>query len=73
MPKLPRITPKKLLSVLSHQGFYIKRQRGSHCILENANGRYTVVPLHTKDIPPGTLRGILRDIDISLEKFIHLL
>ncbi|MEQ1561637.1 MAG: type II toxin-antitoxin system HicA family toxin [Nitrospira sp.] len=30
MPKLPRITPRKLLRILLKLGFYVHHQSGSH-------------------------------------------
>ena len=38
---------------------------GSHNII--------VIPLHTHDLPKGTLRGILNDAELSVEDFIELL
>lgn len=74
MPKLPSISGKELIRALEQFGFAVKRQTGSHVILEHADGRMTVVPVHgKKDLPPGTLRGILRDIDISPRDLKNLL
>jgi predicted RNA binding protein YcfA (HicA-like mRNA interferase family) len=36
------------------------RQRGSHLVVR-AGGCTTVIPLHTGDIPEGTLRAIEKD------------
>lgn len=61
MPKLPAITPKKLVSFLKKQGFFIDRQSGSHMILIHSDKqRRVVVPIHTKDVPKGTLLSILK-------------
>jgi predicted RNA binding protein YcfA (HicA-like mRNA interferase family) len=68
MPKLPRLTPRKLVAALRRLGFFVDRQRGSHAILRHPDGRMTVVPLHAKDMPTGTLGGILHDIDVSSEE-----
>lgn len=73
MPKLPVVTPKKLISALKRLGFYIDRQRGSHAVLVHADGRITVVPMHGKDLPPGTLHGILADIDVPVDALIESL
>jgi predicted RNA binding protein YcfA (HicA-like mRNA interferase family) len=32
-----------------------------------------VVPVHKKDLPPGTLRSIIRQAGLSEEEFIRLL
>jgi predicted RNA binding protein YcfA (HicA-like mRNA interferase family) len=73
MPKLPVVSPKKLVSALKRLGFYVLRQRGSHLILVHVDGRMAVIPMHGSDIPPGTLRGILSDMDLSVETLIETL
>lgn len=74
MPPLPNLKIKELLRILRLAGFFIKRQTGSHIILKHPNGRRTVVPFHQgKDLPTGTLRAILNDVDISVAELIRLL
>ncbi len=75
MPKLPVVTPKKMIRALSRLGFdiYSKMGRGSHIMMAHADGRKTIVPMHSKDIPAGTLLAILKDIRISKEEFIKAL
>jgi predicted RNA binding protein YcfA (HicA-like mRNA interferase family) len=56
MPKLPSLTPKKIIKVLERKGFVLDRTKGSHHLYLNAEKkRRVVVPLHKKDLPPGTL------------------
>lgn len=60
-------TPKKLVKLLNQNGFVFIRQNGSHAIFRNdEKTRKVVVPMHSKDIPKGTLRAILKDADIEL-------
>lgn len=61
MPKLPVITPKRLLAILKKNNFVIDHISGSHYILYNKykNLRVTV-PFHRKDIPKGTLLTIIK-------------
>ncbi len=73
MPKLPRVTPRALIAALLRQGFFRDRQRGSHLLLQHPDGRRTVIPLHARDLPSGTLHGILRDIDCTVDDLIGLL
>lgn len=66
MPKLPVISGKELIRALEKFGFVSVRQSGSHVIMEHADGRVTTVPVHgKKGIPIGTLKAILRDVDVS--------
>lgn len=70
MPKLSPIRGKELISILLKQGFIIIRQKGSHVRLEHPDGRKTSVPIHSgESVHIGLLRKILRDIQITPEKF----
>ena len=73
MPKLPIITPLKLLKVLEGIGFENIGGSGSHCVMKHADGRRTTIPMHGRDIPKGTLLAILRDSEISKDEFIIFL
>lgn len=73
MTKLPRVSVDKVIKTLRRAGFQIVRQRGSHLILEHADGRMTIVPMHRgEDIGVGLLRKILRDAELTLEEFQNL-
>jgi predicted RNA binding protein YcfA (HicA-like mRNA interferase family) len=50
---------------------FVRQAPGSHEIWRNqANGNFTVIPRHGgRDLPTGTLRAILRQLDISPEEF----
>jgi predicted RNA binding protein YcfA (HicA-like mRNA interferase family) len=61
-----------MVRFLELQGFTIVRIRGSHHVLARANTR-TTVPVHgSHTLRSGTLRGILRDIEMSPAKFTEL-
>lgn len=67
MPKIPRLTPRKLIQLLKKNGFLLDHTTGSHYIFYHpVTGRRVTVPYHTKDIPIGTLHSILRQAEISL-------
>jgi predicted RNA binding protein YcfA (HicA-like mRNA interferase family) len=63
---------KEVLRKLLRAGFIEKRQSGSHKILRHPDGRQTYLAYHTKDIPVGTLRNILKQAGISEEDFRNL-
>ena len=74
MPKLPVIRSKNLIKALEKIGFYKVRQSGSHVFVAHKDGRCTTIPIHSnRDIPNGTLRGILNDIKISKDEIIDIL
>ncbi|MDT7896451.1 MAG: type II toxin-antitoxin system HicA family toxin [Armatimonadota bacterium] len=55
-------------------GFYLARQSGSHKIYKNQEGKRVTVPYHAgKIIHPKVLKSILRDADLSAERFEELL
>ncbi|MFA5805081.1 MAG: type II toxin-antitoxin system HicA family toxin [Melioribacteraceae bacterium] len=53
-------TAKEVLSKLLRAGFVIKRQSGSHIIIRHPDGRQSYIAMHTKDVPEGTFRKILK-------------
>lgn len=60
-------TPKRLVKLLIENGFVFTRQNGSHAIFRNdTKAKKVVVPMHSKDIPKGTLRAILKDAGIKI-------
>jgi predicted RNA binding protein YcfA (HicA-like mRNA interferase family) len=65
MPYKPNEIVRKLLKY----GFEIKRQSRSHLILRHPDGRQTYVAVHTKDMPEGTFKSILKQANISLSDF----
>ena len=64
---MPSITSKKLLKFLEAKGFYSHRQTGSHLILHHNNDatKRVTLPLHNKDLKPGTLASILKQAGID--------
>lgn len=61
-----------MVQFLERQGFTVLRIRGSHHFLEHGDRR-TSVPVHgNRALKIGTLRGILRDIDMSPAEFERL-
>jgi len=63
----------KLIKVLAKVGFFPVRQRGSHVILKHADGRVTVVPVHSgEEIGRGLLSRILKDVGMSREEYLSL-
>jgi predicted RNA binding protein YcfA (HicA-like mRNA interferase family) len=73
MPKLTRLSGEETIRRLEKLGFQRVRQRGSHVILKKQTSRGDigcVVPLH-KELAIGTLHGILKQANVSVEEFIE--
>ena len=64
---MPSITPKNILKFLQRKGFYISRQSGSHMILHHTldKTKRVTLPIHNKDLKPGTLSSILKQAGID--------
>ena len=73
MTKLPQIKPRDIEKVLVKLGFSSRPGKGSHVVYKHPDGRRTVVPGHRRPVRIGTLRAILRQVDISIDKFLKLL
>jgi predicted RNA binding protein YcfA (HicA-like mRNA interferase family) len=65
MSRLPSTKPKRLAIILQRLGFVFIRQKGSHAIFRHPDGRQTIIPMHPKELYPGTLHGILKDAKLE--------
>ena len=73
MPKLPRISSREVIRSLERLGFEQVRQTGSHVVMkkETEEGKIgCVVPLH-QELKVGTLSGILKQAQVTVEEFIE--
>ncbi len=73
MSKLPAISGKQCTKALEKIGFTVYRQRESHMTLvrEVLESQVTV-PNH-KTIAKGTLRSIIRQVNLTVDEFVALL
>lgn len=70
--KLPRLSDREVVKILSKIGFVAVRQKGSHVIMvkETSEGkRSTVVPLHP-EIDKVTLLEIIRQAGLKRDEFM---
>ncbi len=74
MPKLPRISSKNLLAVFLRKGFYVHHQTGSHVNLrhESKTEIRLVIPIHSKDLSPKTIKSIITQAGMTVKEFIEL-
>jgi predicted RNA binding protein YcfA (HicA-like mRNA interferase family) len=71
--KLPRVKASEVISALEQIGFFLARQSGSHKIFKNDQGRRVTIPYHSRKIlHPKLLQSILRDADLTIERFKEL-
>ena len=73
MPKMPRISSREAIRALERLGFKAIRQMGSHVVMkkETKGGKVgCVVPMH-QELKVGTLSGILKQAQVTVEEFIE--
>lgn len=75
MPRHLVISGREALRALEHGGFVIDHQDGSHISVHNPQtGRHATVAVHgNQDLPPGTLRSIIRQAGLTVDEFQGLL
>ena len=72
MARLPLLSGDEVIKALQKLGYKVRGQRGSHISMRHKALPPITVPRH-KELDKGTLRGIIRDIGISVDKFVELL
>jgi predicted RNA binding protein YcfA (HicA-like mRNA interferase family) len=71
VPDIPVLKSREVIAILVGLGFAEVRQRGSHKQFRHPDGRVTTVPFHAgRDISPGLLRQIARDIGMDVRDFV---
>ena len=70
--KLPILSGKDVIKALSKLGYAVNDQIGSHIHLRHRVRRPLTVPNYP-EIARGTLRIIIKDADLTVEKFLELL
>lgn len=74
MPKLPVISPKKLIQILKKIGFQLDHTNRSHFIFYHPiTKRRAVAPRHNKDLPKGTIMNIIREAGIIKEEIVQVI
>lgn len=70
--KLPILSGKEVVKALGKLGYTINDQKGSHIHLRHPVRRPLTVPNHP-EVARGTLRIIIKDAEITVERFLELL
>ena len=72
MPALPVLSGKEVRQAFEQDGWWFKRQRGSHMILVKTGSIATLsVPNH-KEVARGTLRSLIRSAGMTTDEFLEL-
>lgn len=75
MLKIPRLASRKIIAALLRAGFYIHHQTGSHANLRHISKTYlhVVIPRHSSDLAPKTIKSILAQAELTIETLKELL
>jgi predicted RNA binding protein YcfA (HicA-like mRNA interferase family) len=73
--RLPALKAREVIRALERAGFVISRTSGSHCRLIHSTDptRKVTVPVHTGDLPRGTLRAIVSQAGLTVAELIAYL
>jgi predicted RNA binding protein YcfA (HicA-like mRNA interferase family) len=52
-------------------GFVERKAKGAHRFYQHPDGRTTVIPFHSGELPRGTFRKILKDIGLTVEEYLN--
>ena len=71
MTRLPIVNFRTMDKVLLRLGFQAVRQKGAHVFYRHPDGRTTTLANHSgRDLARPLIREVLREIDLSPERFI---
>ena len=74
MPRLPTVTPRRLVEALEKVGFEIDHQTGSHVVLRrSSDGARVVVPWHNRDLGRGLTLRIIKSAGLTRDEFEQLI
>ena len=66
---IPSVPGTKVVRALERAGFRVTRINGSHHMMRHPDGRAVSVPVHPgRDMPKGTLRGLLVIVGMDIEE-----
>ncbi len=67
--KIPLLSGREVLSVLTRMGFKEIHRKGSHVKMKHPDGRKIIFPFHD-EVDRYTLKGALKDAEIDVEEFL---
>jgi predicted RNA binding protein YcfA (HicA-like mRNA interferase family) len=71
--RLPALRSGEVIRALERAGFTVRRQSSNHIIMYKPDLRRPIsIPRHTGDLPRGTLRAIIRQAGLTVERFLEM-
>ncbi|MEK7559469.1 MAG: type II toxin-antitoxin system HicA family toxin [Patescibacteria group bacterium] len=64
---------REIVKILQKLGYIQKRQTGSHLMMYHPKSKRIIpVPIHTKELKKGLVKGIMKQAESSEKEFIKL-
>ena len=70
---MPAFKAREIVKILQKLGYIQKRQTGSHLMMYNPKVKRLIpVPMHTKELKRGLVKGIIKQAESTEKEFIKL-
>lgn len=70
---MPAFKAREIVKILQKLGYVEKRQTGSHLMMYNPKVKRLIpVPMHTKELKRGLVKGIVKQAESTEKEFIKL-
>ena len=73
MTRLPVVSGAQAIAAFERDGWVIARRESSHVTMKKRGCRFLLTVPVAKELDAGTLRRLIRDADLSVERFRELL
>ena len=75
MSRPPALKAPEIIRALQRGGFFVHHVKGSHHYLRHPDRRgvQVVIYHHRRELPPGTIRRIIKDAGLTVDEFLNLL
>ncbi len=70
---MPSFKAREIVKILQKLGYIQKRQTGSHLMMYHPKSKRIIpVPMHTRELKKGLVKGIIKQAESSEKEFIKL-
>ncbi len=70
---MPAFKAREIVRILQKLGYMQKRQTGSHLMMYNPKVKRLIpVPMHTKELKRGLVKGIIKQAESTEKEFLKL-
>ena len=73
MTRPPLLSGREVVKAFEKAGYHRVSQKGSHIKIRNDPRQITLIIPDHKEVDRWTLKGIIKDAELTVEEFMHLL